>query len=193
VERQALLYGNNDLPPYFESLIGPWVISTQGRSERYGVPIDRDLPERQLSPGGFFLPYVKAARADRFWFYYDSTGILQLRGAAGELLRELSDVRPLEHLTNTVFYADELIVLRSGVAGSGDGGRLLGLDLLTGEVRTDYGSLPDWGGAPSLQSTVRDGQIVQLAWTRATIPSRTGLLTIRVGTPGLRRVVNVGP
>ncbi len=193
VERQALVNVSTGLPLYFENLIGPWVMSTQNGAERFGVPIDRDLPERQLSPGGFFLPYTKAARADRFWFYYDSTGILQLRGAAGELLRELSDVRPIQHLTNTVFYADELIVLRPGVAGSGDGGRLLGLDLLTGEVRTDYGSLPDWGGAPSLQTTVRDGQIVQLVWTRATIPNRTGLLTIRVGTPGLRRVVNVGP
>jgi hypothetical protein len=169
-------------------LFGDWLLSRSNSAPSLGLPVAGALPERRLAPTGYFLPNLQATRADRFWFdWLSSAGILELRDAAGDLLQTVSGVIPAQFAVDGRGVGDELLVIRLGASGSSD---LLGLDPVTGMVRTHYGAMPSLRAGPALfLDPPRTGQIVLFTMPSIVGIGRETLSAIRVGTPGVRLLV----
>jgi len=170
-------------------LFGDWLLSRSSGAATLGLPVADALPERMLG-GGVFLPTREATRANRFWFdWQSSAGILELRNAAGDLLQTVAGVFPVSSAANWQGVGDELLVVRAGSSGGAD---LLGLDPVTGAVRTHYGALPDMRLGPlDFLDPPRTGQIVLFSAASSDSIGRQTLLAIRLGTPGVRVLVGV--
>jgi hypothetical protein len=180
----------------FVGWFGDWLLSRASSASTYGIPMEDGLPDRMLAPTGTFLPQREATRANRFWIdFQSSAGGLELRDADGELLQEVSGAFPVRFEPDWQGLGDELLVTRAGAAGGSD---LLGLDPVTGAVRTVYGRLPvDRNGhtarpEPMLGSP-RTGHVMLFTARAAQgnyAYSRNVLAAIRVGAPGIRVLVD---
>lgn len=174
-------------------LFGDWLLSVPTSGATLGLPVAAGLPERMLAPTGTFLPNPRAARADRFWF--ESRGDLELRDAQGELLQTHLRSGAAWFANDWQGVGDELLVFRPGVESP----ELVGVDPVFGTVLTYYGPIPGpRDGVPDILDPPLRGHLV--LFTRRSINGSSNsfvspetLSAIRVGTPGFRALLTIGP